>query len=198
MKAIFDTSSLMALVKYYLPFDLHGRLLSCMVTAFNRGEIVIIDKVVTEAKYLSKGIIIEKLDFISNNKRLIMSTADILPDRKFLNRLDNEFCNKDTVRLAGLTSAEYESQKSGYLETADAKIILTSMMLRKTGGLIQEKVLVVTEESLANNDGKVFKKIPAICGLVDLDCCDLPKYIKDHAGIQLGSFGNSIADQIVN
>ena len=41
-----------------------------------------------------------------------------------------------------------------------------------------KNVLVVTEETSANNDNKLFKKIPTICKEIDVISINLPKLIE--------------------
>lgn len=40
-----------------------------------------------------------------------------------------------------------------------------------------QKVVVITEETIGNNDNKLFKKIPAMCSALDIDCIKLPELI---------------------
>ncbi|MGY2131199.1 DUF4411 family protein [Hymenobacter sp. HD11105] len=174
MTAIIDTSSLLAIVRYYLPFDINNKLKKSIQALYESGELVIIDKVAYESRFQSKGIILEKLDFISAKPKLIVKTDEILPDRKFFNRLENEFCNKNIITLKGLDAAEFDSQKNSYVNNTDAKIILYAMKVKVNNPV------VVTEETIAENDGKVFKKIPNICSLIGTDCCTLPALFKDH------------------
>ena len=94
MKGIIDTSSLLSLVRYYLPFDKNGKLMAAIQALFESSEIIIIDRVVGEAKYNSKGIVLEKLPFILLQPKLIVKTDTILPNKKFFNCLENQFCNQ--------------------------------------------------------------------------------------------------------
>jgi hypothetical protein len=65
MRAAIDTSSLLMLVRYYLPFEKNDKLRKLIEKKLNSGELIIIDKVHEEAKYQSKGIILKELDFLN-------------------------------------------------------------------------------------------------------------------------------------
>lgn len=69
MNAIIDSSSLLAFVRYYLPFDKDSVLKNLLKEKFESGELVVIDKVYDEIKFQSKGIVIKELEFLSDKKR---------------------------------------------------------------------------------------------------------------------------------
>jgi hypothetical protein len=71
MNVIIDTSSLLALVRYYLPFDTNNSLKEFIKEKFESGELLIIDRVFEEASYISKGIILSELDFLNDKKKLL-------------------------------------------------------------------------------------------------------------------------------
>ena len=66
MKVVIDTNSLLSLVRYYLPFDKKGVLFQFFKKKIEIGEIIIIDKVLQECTYNSKGIILTTLDYIND------------------------------------------------------------------------------------------------------------------------------------
>lgn len=154
MKGIIDTSSLLSLVRYYLPFDKNGKLIAAIQALFTSGEIIVIDKVVGEAKYNSKGIVLEKLPFILLQPKLIVKTDNILPNKKFFNCLDNQFCNQVIKRGKNLNEAEFDVLKNQFVNGADAKMILYAL------GISVFNPIIVTEESSSENDNKLFKKNP--------------------------------------
>lgn len=197
MNAIIDTSSLMALVRYYLPFDKDNALKGLFQNYFESGSLVIIDKVVEEAGYQAQGLIIDSLEFLSQYSecaKQVHSTVDLLPYQRFINRLDNEFCDKDFIKAKGLheNRAQYEVARKNYLDSADAKIILyADKENRKNSGSLfssENRIWVITEETPYGNDNKPFKKIPAICKLMDIDCCTLPVFMKKHYKLNLSGF----------
>ena len=178
MTAIIDTSSLMAFVTYYLPFDKTGNLKAFFKDKFDRGELVVIDKIHDEAKYLSKGIILKELDFLAKRSHLT-STTELLPTRSFFNLVENQFCNKSLVVLKGLTDAEYEAEKTKFLNSVDANLILYAQNNKHLDPVI------VTEESAKSNDNKIFKKIPANCQLTGITCCTLPELFNNYFGVNI-------------
>jgi hypothetical protein len=173
MIAILDTSSLLAFVRYYLPFDKNGTFKELIKTKLEIGEIIILDKVVDESKYQSKGIILKTLDFIESSKKAV-NTKELLPTTKFFNLLENSFCDKTVLKLKDIDDVGFEIEKSKYLKSADASLILYAMNYKANNPII------VTEETLNSNDGKIFKKIPTNCKAVNIDCCTLPQLFKDH------------------
>jgi uncharacterized protein DUF4411 len=181
MNVIIDTSSLLALVRYYLPFDTSGTLKEFIKEKFENGELLIIDKVFEEASYISKGIIMSELDFLKDKKKHI-KTTDILPNSAFFNLLENQFCNKDVKRLQDITDVEFEFEKERYLNMADAKMILYALSIRK------ENPILVTEETKNANDNKLFKKLPDNCHTINIACCNLPYLFKEHFGVNISDY----------
>jgi hypothetical protein len=95
MTVVFDTSSLLSLVRYYLPFDSKQILYSFVKEKIQNGEFVIIDKVLEECEKTSKGIVISTLEFLVNQEFLNESntpknTENILSPspQKFLRMVD--------------------------------------------------------------------------------------------------------------
>lgn len=178
MIVVIDTSSLLSLVRYYLPFDNDNILYNFIKDKVENKEIIILDKVFDESKFQSKSIIIEKLDFIENKKNHI-KTTEILPTRKFFNQLENQFINGSAKNK--LSEVEFENRKNDFLESADCKLVLYSI---NNKNLIDE-LFIVTEESESNNDNKSFKKIPAICKILDLNCLTLPELLEKYSEIKI-------------
>ncbi|MFN8438181.1 MAG: DUF4411 family protein [Cytophagales bacterium] len=178
MNAILDTSSLLAFVRYYLPFDKNGNLKTLIETKFQNGEILILDKVINEAKYIAQGIILKELDFF-NDKKKIISTNNLLPNAKFYNLLENQFCNKEILRLKGISEVEFDLEKAKFLNTPDANLILYSLSMKSNAPII------VTEETQTGNDNKIFKKIPENCKAINLECCTLPILFKNHFNLDI-------------
>ena len=178
MKAIIDTSSLLAFVRYYIPFDENSNLKEQIKNKIENDELIIIDKVVEESKRIKKGIILKSLNFIENSKKII-PTETILPDATFFNQLKNNFCNTELIKLKGLNDTEFEKEKNYFLNSADAKLILYALKFKA------DNICIVSEETLSNNDNKIFKKIPFICNMVDIKCCTLPEFLQDYFKIKI-------------
>jgi|APIni6443716594_1056825.scaffolds.fasta_scaffold20755_1 hypothetical protein len=179
MRVVIDTSSLLSLVRYYLPFDKNNVLYAFIETKVKLGEIIILDKVVEECKFIAKGIVIEKLQYLSN-KKFQVKTDELLPTQRFFNQLENQFIN-GSIRNK-LTPIEFENRKDSFLNSADSKLILYSL---KNKNDILSKLFIVTEETEFSNDNKAFKKLPAICKILEIDVLTLPKLLELYEGIDL-------------
>jgi hypothetical protein len=183
MKVLIDTSSLLALVRYYIPFDKENSLKDFIKKEIDSGSIVIIDKVYEESKFISKGIIIDELYFLKEKKRHY-KTDELLPAPKFFKILDNQLCYVSQKNR--LNTAEYELYRNNYLDSADAKLIL--YCTKDSNSLGIDNPILVTEETLTDNDNKLFKKLPAICSILGIDQCNLPTLLKDHYKISLSQY----------
>ncbi len=174
MKVVIDTSSLLAFVRYYLPFDDKHTLFDLIKNKIFNKEIIIIDKVIDECKFISKGIILEKLDYLKN-RRIKINSTEILPTKKFYNQLENQFVYGSAKNR--LNEAEYEKMKENFLQSADAKLILYTLNYNKENNMFEDnKMIIVTEESPSENDNKFIKKIPQIGKLLEIKVITLPKY----------------------
>jgi hypothetical protein len=181
MRIVIDTSSLLALVRYYIPFDKDDSLKKFVIEKIDAGEIIILDKVFEESKFVSKGIIIKELN---PSKNKIVKTKDTLPTNKFFNQLENQFCYGSQKNR--LSSTEFETQKNRFLDSADAKQILYCINDRDSLGI--DKPILVTEETQSENDSKLFKKLPEICTMLEVEHCNLAALLKDHFKINLSKY----------
>ncbi len=171
MKYIIDTSTWISLVKYYKPFDSSSVIYDFFRKKVENGDFIILSEVSVECSFVAKKIVVNELDFISE-KKLITKTTDLIPTKTFYNLLENQFCNQSQKRR--LDEVEIENLTNKYLRDADSKIILKAIQLEKNN----ESAFIVTEETSANNDNKLFKKIPAICSIIDLNCIGLPELLE--------------------
>lgn len=184
MKVIIDTNSLISLARYYMPFDTQETLFKYIKTEFENQSLIIIDAVYTECNYTSQKLVLKSLKYLSekdfqHNFKIPVKTNDLLPPspKTFYNLLDNNFRTKSSRTL---TDAEFETQKKEFLETADAKIILYALIRQSNN----EDIIVVTEETEFGNDNKAFKKIPAICKMLDIKVMSLPDLLLKYDGIK--------------
>jgi hypothetical protein len=190
MRVLIDTSSLLSLVRNYLPLDKSGFLFEEIRNKISTGEFILLDAVYEESKYQSKGIILKKLDYLSDKGflkeyKIIVKTDELLPlaPGKFMNMLGNQFAIQG--QLKRLNEAEFEVKKKEFMESADAKLILYCQHLIK--GNPEEEIYLLTEETAAANDLKLFKKIPAICEILDIPVITLPELLlKKYPNINLG------------
>lgn len=180
MKVVIDTSSLLSLVRYYLPFDKKTILYEVIKLKIANGEILVIDKIIEECEYTSKGIVLTTLTFLTDkafNKKykLPLNTEFILPPApiKFYRQVDNQFVNG--AQKNRLTETQYDSVKNDFMNSADMKLILTSLTLKRD--FPTEEVFLVTEETEVSNDNKVFKKIPAICSQLGITTINIQQLI---------------------
>jgi len=177
MKVIIDTNSLVSLVRYYLPFDPQSVLFSFFRDKIQAGEIILLDKVIDECKFFSKGIVMSSLNYLTDKEFIkqyhpITSTGSLLPPvpGRFHNLMDNNFAIPAMKKR--LNDVEFESQKSAYLESADAKLVIYCLDHFKNFPL--EPIILVTEETETSNDKKLFQKIPTICRHFSIDVKTLP------------------------
>lgn len=171
MEYIIDTSTWVSLIRYYKPFDTGSVIYDFFKRKIENKEFVLLNEVSMECSYVSNGFVAKELDFIKDNK-FITKTANILPSKKFYNLLENQFCN--TFQRRNLQDFEIENLTESFIKSADAKIIMTALEEKKQG----QEIVVVTEETITNNDNKLFKKIPAMCSALDIKCVRLPELIK--------------------
>lgn len=187
MKVIIDTSSLLSLVRYYLPFDNNDKLFNFIKQKIENSSIVIIDEVLEECKVTSKQLVFKSLKYLTDkefkkNHKIPYKTKDILPPstKKFYNMVDNNF----RTSLSGkLTESEFEQRKNDFLNSADARMILLALHEKHNNKEI--KMAIVTEESETANDQKAFKKIPAICKMLDIDTMTLPELLVKYDDINI-------------
>ncbi|MBN8570562.1 MAG: DUF4411 family protein [Ignavibacteria bacterium] len=184
MKIVIDTSSLTSLVRYYLRFDKNSILVNFIKTKIINGEIIIIDKVLDECKLVSKGIILEKLDFLADKDflksvPLPYKTDKVLANKKLMNQLDNSFVV--SLIKKQLDDVEFENRKNAFLESADLKQIILCQNLNNEG----EDMVLVTEETINDNDNKLFKKIPFICKELKIKTMTLPEVLEIYEDIFL-------------
>lgn len=187
MKVVIDTSSLIALVRYYLPFDKDDSLKDFIQEKVESKEIIIIDKVHEESKYVAQKIIVIQLDFI-NTKGNTVKTTDLLPYPKFFNIVNNQLCNHIIKKVKDLTETEYEKQKNEYLDSADGKLILYCLREKNNSTLLEDQTILVTEETSTENDNKLFKKLPECCRVLGIENCNLPTLLEKHYNLKLSKY----------
>lgn len=186
MKVVIDTNSLLSLVRYYLPFDKKRVFFKFFKSKIEKGEIIVIDKVLQECTYNSKGIVLSTLDYLTDKTFLKSAKVPYKTDsllvpntKQFFHQLSSVFVN--TIIRKKLTDVEFENQKDLFIEGADMKQIILCLNLIKDG----EKAVLVTEETESSNDNKLFKKIPAICKELEIETMTLPELIAKYDGIDI-------------
>lgn len=175
MEYYFDTCSLIALARYFSPFDSNDSLYEFIHEKYVNKEILILDAIYQEARNTSQGIALKNFPFIEEKKDLIVKTTDLLPcsPRKFDNMLERNFtipALKKTLKI------DFSILKQQFLLSGDGKLILT--MYNRLHEDEDAQICIVTEESRVANDDKVFKKIPALCEQINARCITLVDYLR--------------------
>lgn len=174
MKAVIDTSSLISLVRYYLPFDKDGKLRDFLEKQILCENILVIDKVIEECKYQGKGQVIVAFPFL---KEARYKTDTLIPLPKFYKLVDNNFVNGSERNL--INEAEYQLKRDEFLNSTDLRMILYAY------NNMDKDPVIITEETGFNNDGKIFKKIPEICRSINITTMSLPEFLSKHEVINL-------------
>ncbi len=177
---IVDTCSLVYLSRFYLPFDEGDQLKRFFENQFRNRKLVMLDVVLDECKHQSQGLVINSMPFLRSEKSLIIKTTELTAPapQKFSNLLDNNFCN--SLERKRLSDKLYEVQKQVFLDSGDGKIIIFALNKKYDQGLLDDKIVVLTDESKISNDGKLFKKLPAICQFLQINTITLVDYLKEN------------------
>ncbi|WP_028900595.1 DUF4411 family protein [Prevotella sp. HJM029] len=176
MRTIVDTSSLVRMAQSYQPFDSTETLESFLKNEMENGSLVLLDKVVGEIRNIDKGIAYETFKCLQD-KKYVCSTTGLVPSPRFYNMLDNSFVDRayKKIKLQGDEDA-YQNEREAYVRGTDCTIIVYAMQEKKT----LEPVQILTEESIYQNDGKLFRKIPFICKTLDIPTVNVVQYFKQH------------------
>ena len=177
MKAVIDTSSLVSLVRYYLPFDKEGKLKVFLEERISAKKIIVLEEVVQECKRQGKGQVVEALPFIAQLKYK-SSITGIHINKTLYNMIDNNFAKGAIKKL--LPEAEYQLEREKFTVSADFAMVLYAYSLKE-----KEEVVVITEETSYSNDGKPFKKMPDICSIIGVKTLNLPTFLKENGIIDM-------------
>jgi hypothetical protein len=128
MKVVIDTSSLLSLVRYYLPFDKEGKLIPFFERSIAEGSIVVLDRIAVECRRQGQGQVIKAMPFLLKSKYLTALT-DIKTSRKLYNQIDNNFTNRSQTSI--LPPAEYSLKRDEFVNSADFEIILYAYSIKK-------------------------------------------------------------------
>lgn len=177
MTGIIDTSSLVAIARYYLSIKDETKLLHFIETKFRSKELVLLSSIHEEASRTQKGISLKLMKFLGE-KSLRIDDSDLIPPapRKFSNQLDNNLCIP--LLKKELTEEEYLQQKAMFMQSGDAKMILYALNNKNL------EPIIITEETTYSNDGKLFKKLPAICDFLEIGHTSVTEWLTSN-GVQL-------------
>lgn len=168
---VIDTCSLLNLVQYYLPFDKDSILLTFIKEEIEKEKIIVIDQVVKQCGWTSKGLVLNEIPFLKDHQT---KTTNYLPDKRFFHWLNNDFKVNDLCKK--LKPEEFEIVKTEFINDADVKMLLFCNNHR-TGN---SPARLLTDESGKNNDSKYFKKLPLLCDTMGIQCINLPTFLKEH------------------
>lgn len=178
MTYIIDTCSLLAFVRYYLPFDKDKKLFDTVKKSVGSKEIVVIDKVLEECRYVGGGIVVNNMPFICESNVVDTENIVALHSRCNFNLIENQFCRKTAIRnLKEESRLKYEAEKNRFVNSADLNIVLLAKKMNE--GLLSGDTVVVTEETLSYNDKKYFKKIPEMCNILRIRSLFLPEFLRE-------------------
>ena len=180
MRALVDTSSFVALARYYLPFDTSGRLSGLVEAKCKSGEIVLLDAIYDECRAHAKGLAVTSMPYLAEKERIVL-TNNLIPTKKFLNMLEHQFCDQTVRSNRQINDAEFEVEKTAHLESGDGRLLLYAELAH------DPELIVVTEETASANDNKLFKKIPACCKELNIESVGLPEFISRAFGPDLGA-----------
>lgn len=180
MRTLVDTSSLVSLARYYHPFDSTDALSEFLSSEIASGNIIVLDKIAEEVQYVSGGMAAEIFPCLKDKKRVV-STKDIIPKKKFFNMLDNSFVDHSTKRLKFNDEVSYNNERDRFLQGADCALVVYAMNNNSELDPIQ----ILTEETVTQNDSKLFKKIPFICREIGIRALTSVEFLKELQSIKV-------------
>ena len=154
MRYLFDTSSLSVLARYYQPFDKDNELFEWFKGKFDAKEIVVLDAIIDESRYLFQGLIVKTFPFLLVRNDLIINTSDLLPNspRRFDNLVNNNF----SIRaIADNGKVDFSVLKQKFLLSGDGKLILYAYNCLQNS---DSEFCIVTEETRNPNDNKARRR----------------------------------------
>lgn len=180
MVVVVDTCSLHRLVEYYLPLDKSGKLIPLLEQEFLSGDMMMTQAVFEECSRISKGVIVKRLPFLVSRqgKKLIIAADKFLPDQKLLRIVNENFTV--TQIFKSFPPEQQEAQRANYLAGGDFSILKCAYMQKKgmAGELFGDDLRVLTDESSAENDNKLFKKIPSCCKFLEVPTLNICAYLE--------------------
>ena len=190
MRTVVDTSSLVAMARYYRPFDTADNLDTYLRSEIKNGSLIVLDKVLAESRYVSQGLAYLSFSCLHGSK-VAMLTVGLQPSRKFYNMLDNNFIDKTMKRMKFADDeVGYQNVRETFLNSADCALIVYSM----TNNTAIDPIRILTEENPNQNDGKLFKKIPSICEQLEISTINAVDYLKqiDSLNVEIKAISKTV------
>ena len=172
---LIDASSLRALVRYFFLFDRADVLAEFIRRCFEQQTIVLHEQVWREVRYLCGPA--QPLHFLPREKTVGTDISIVSLAKKarshWLNEDKRKELSKEKVKLA------YRD----FTKEADYHLIAFCLQKRRTDP--GQEFIIVTEETIHQNDDKPFKKIPAICRIEGIRCINLVQMLCDELGVEI-------------
>ena len=158
---LVDTSSLVILVRYFFPHDQNHFLRGKLIHFIETKKVVYTEAVHEECQRVSKGIVVEELDFLKNH---IHAKSNKVIDKKMHNKIDDHFAYQGQKRKLEEANA-YNNEKASFINSGDFQLVKYALN-------DQQSRVIVTEET-NSPDNKCFKKIPLICKHENIECINI-------------------------
>lgn len=181
MRTIVDTSSLVILARYYHPFDSTENLDDHLREEIRNGSLIVLDKVLTESRHVAQGLAYNTFSCL-REKKIARDSAELIPSNRFFNMLDNNFVDRVMKRTKFAEDiAGYTNERDKFLNSADCAMIVFAMNKNS----VLDPIRILTEESVNQNDGKLFKKIPLICSELNIPTITAVDYLKQASSLRV-------------
>ncbi|MBF2735020.1 MAG: DUF4411 family protein [Betaproteobacteria bacterium AqS2] len=166
---IIDASSLMILVRYLLPFDEDGTLRRLILSCFDDGRLILLARIAWEVR---------KVPALSGENGLLNGLEDKQKGDVFLDEIQDRVKYKWTKprRLKKLLPDRLEAVYKAYTKKGDYQLLAYWLDMRAKKP--EKDLMIITEETLHDNDPKDFQKIPAICLSENIPCGDLMDFLR--------------------
>ncbi|TLD83293.1 DUF4411 family protein [Helicobacter sp. MIT 11-5569] len=172
-KYLFDTSSLVSFVRYYLPFDADRQLQNFLIDGFKKKEFILLKAVGNECEYVAQGLVFK--NFLKNSPIKATSFNEIIAE-KLHREIDNNFI-ASFAKKKQLNEQEYDNYRKNFIESADFQLIHYAIR--------NKQCVIITEETLTSNDNKLFKKIPKIAQEKNINHLSLADFIQEKTNTSL-------------
>jgi hypothetical protein len=127
MIGVIDTSSLVAIARYYLSIKDEIELLQFLESKFRSGKLVMLSTIYDEASKVQQGISLELMKFLKE-KEFQVDDSMLLPPapQRFNNQVDNNFCIPPLKKrlIEKVSENAYIQQKEKFMQSGDIRMIL--------------------------------------------------------------------------
>lgn len=192
---LIDTSSLLILARYYHPFDKDSILYELIRRKFREGEIILLDAVEKECRHVAQKKIVQTYLFLNKNVskgNKSISNSEYAKPKPEPNKIATPAVHKKISNIwlhakekNRLDAEQFEEQKEKAIKGADFQLIFAALEHKTSHpDVVQDKSIIVTEETSSSNDSKLFHKIPKICEIEEIECISITKMLKSFITLQ--------------